>query len=88
MNIVAIVNRFETLRAKYWTAKLCFHASKGPVLIMTQLKFIYNRPFKNLHLHPIHSFFPMIASNAGGLGCLVPYSFLRLPYTSISEEDI
>ena len=30
---------------------------------MHQLKSIYNSPFKDLHSHPIHACFPIIASN-------------------------
>ena len=30
---------------------------------MNQLKSIYNSPFKDLHSHPIHTCFPIIASN-------------------------
>ena len=32
---------------------------------MNQLKSIYNSPFKDLQSHPIHTCFPMIASNEG-----------------------
>ena len=38
-------------------------ASKGPVIIMSQLKSIYNSPFKDSHSHPIHTCFPIIANN-------------------------
>ena len=39
------------------------HASKGPVIIMNQLKSIYNSPFKDSHSYPTHtSSFPIIAS--------------------------
>ena len=44
-------------------ANFCIHASKGPVIIMSQLKSIYNSPFKDSHSHPIQTCFPMIASN-------------------------
>ena len=30
---------------------------------MNQLKSIYNSPFKDLYSHPIHTCFPIIASN-------------------------
>ena len=39
------------------------HANKGPVIITNQLKSIYNSQFKDSHSHPIHTCFPMIASN-------------------------
>ena len=42
--------------------KFCIHASKGPVIIMNQLKSIYNTPFKDWHSHHIHTCFPIIAS--------------------------
>ena len=38
-------------------------ASEGPDIIMHQLKSIYISSFKDLHSDPIHSCFPMIASN-------------------------
>ena len=41
----------------------CKNASKGPVIIMSQLKSIYNSPFKDSHAHPIHPRFSIIASN-------------------------
>ena len=44
-------------------ANFCIHASKGPVIIMNQLKYIYNSPFKDSHSHPIHTCFLKIASN-------------------------
>ena len=40
------------------------HASKRPVITMNQLKSIYNSPSKDLHAHPIQTYFPIIASNA------------------------
>ena len=43
--------------------QFCFHASEGPVIIMNELKSIYNSPFKDLHSHPYHTCFPIIASN-------------------------
>ena len=43
--------------------QFCIHASKGPVIIMNHLKSIYNSRFKYSHSHPIHTFFPIIASN-------------------------
>ena len=39
------------------------HTSKGPVIIMNQLKPIYNSPLKNSHSHPVHTCFPIIAGN-------------------------
>ena len=41
----------------------CGLDSEGPDIIMDQLKSIYNNTFKDLHSHPIHSCFAMIASN-------------------------
>ena len=41
---------------------LCVQTGKGSV--MNQLKSICNSPFKDSHSHPIHTFFPMIASAA------------------------
>ena len=48
---------------KCWTANVCHHASKCPVIMMNQLKSIYNGLFKNLHSHLIHTRFPIFASN-------------------------
>ena len=45
----------------------CIHASKGPVIIMNQLKFIYNCPFRDSHLHPIHTCFPIITARKRSL---------------------
>ena len=39
------------------------HVSKGPVIIMNQLKSISNSSFKDSHSHPVHTLFPIIASN-------------------------
>ena len=42
----------------------CFlHASEGPVIIMHQLKSVYNIPFLDSYSHPIHTCLSMIASN-------------------------
>ena len=60
-NVVALANRFWTSSVKCWTTNI--HASKGPVIIMNQLIFFYNSPFKDSHSHPIHPGFPIIASN-------------------------
>ena len=51
VNFVALVNRFETSRVKCWTTIFCDLASEGPdiIIIMNQLKSIYNSPFKDLH---------------------------------------
>ena len=32
------------------------HAGKGLVIIMNQMKSVYNSPFKYSHSHPIHTF--------------------------------
>ena len=36
---------------------------KGPIIMMNQLKSIYNSPFKSYHSHPIHTCLATIASN-------------------------
>ena len=41
----------------------CIYTSIGPVIIMNQLKSIYNSPFGDSHSHPIITYFPIIASN-------------------------
>ena len=46
-----------------WTANFCIHASKSLVIIMYQLKSIYNSSFNYSHSQPIHTCFPIIASN-------------------------
>ena len=43
--------------------ELCDLASKGPDIIMYQLKSRCNSPFKDSNSHPIHTCFAMIASN-------------------------
>ena len=45
---------------------LCIHASKGPDIIMHQSESIDNSPFKDPYSHPIHTCFPVIASNHAG----------------------
>ena len=45
------------------TANFCIHTSKGPVIIMNQLKCIYNSPFQDSHLPLIRTYFLKIASN-------------------------
>ena len=52
VNIVVLVNRFRTSSVKCWAVNFCIHASKGPVVIMRQLKFIYNSPFKDSYSRP------------------------------------
>ena len=47
----------------YWAAIFCIHASEVPVIIMNQLKSVYNSPFKDSYSHPIHLYFPVIANN-------------------------
>ena len=56
VNVVALVNRFKPYSVKCWAAIFC-------IIIMTQLKFIYNSLFKDSHSQPIHTSFPIIASN-------------------------
>ena len=48
---------------KCWTVRFCIYAGKGPIVVMNQLKYIYNSPVKDLHSHPIQTCFAMIASN-------------------------
>ena len=48
---------------KYWPANFCIHASKSPVIILNQLKSICSSPFIDLHSHPIHTCYPIFASN-------------------------
>ena len=52
-----------TSSVKCWTANVCIHAGKGPVIIMNQIKSFYNSLLKDSHSHPIHTCFPIIASN-------------------------
>ena len=40
--------------------QFCIHASKEPVIIINQLKSIYNSTFKDSHSHLIHTCFPII----------------------------
>ena len=49
VNTAALVNRFQTSSVKCWTANFFIHASKGLVIIMDQLKSIYNSPFNYSH---------------------------------------
>ena len=70
VNVLCLVNRFSTSSVKCWTVNFCLHVSKGPDIIMNQLKFLYNSPFKNSYSHPIHTCFPMIASNERGVQIL------------------
>ena len=63
MNVVTLVNRFLTSSVNCWTANFCNHTSKGQVIIMNWLKSIYSSPFTDLHSHPIHTCFAIIASN-------------------------
>ena len=54
------------MRAKLWTANFCDLVREVPDITMHQLKSIYNSPFKDSYSHPIHTCFPMIASNVVG----------------------
>ena len=65
VNIVALVHKFSTLSLKCWNVNFSIYASKGPVITMHQLNSIYNSPFKDSRSHPIHTCFPIIASNGG-----------------------
>ena len=49
VNVVGLVNRFQTSSVKCWTAIFCIHVVKGPVIIMNQLKSIYNSPLEDSH---------------------------------------
>ena len=40
-----------------------YHATEDPIIMMNQLKSIYNSQFKSLHSHPIHTCLATIASN-------------------------
>ena len=55
----------------------CDLASKVPVIMMHQLKSIYNSPCKDSHSHSIHTCFSMIASNASHPDI---YGFLPIHY--------
>ena len=58
MNVTALVNS-----SKCWTANFCIHTNKGPVIILNQLKSVCKRKFKHKYSYPIHTCFPIIASN-------------------------
>ena len=60
VNVVALLNRLN-LKIKMSDCQFCDLASEGPDIIMYQLKSIYNSPCKDSY--PIHTCFPMIASN-------------------------
>ena len=66
--VLGLFNRFSTSSVKCWTVNFCIHASKCPVIIMYQLKSLYNSPFKDTYSHPIHTRFAIIASNEFQLG--------------------
>ena len=59
----SLINRFENSSVKCWTANSCIHASRGPVIIINQLKSVYNSPFKDSYSNSFHNCFPIIASN-------------------------
>ena len=63
MNVLGLLNRFSTSSVKCWTVNFCIHVSKGPVIIMKQLKCLYNSSFKNSYSHRVLTCFPMITSN-------------------------
>ena len=48
---------------KCWTTNFSIHASECPVIIMNQLKSVYNIPFLDSYSNPIHTCLSMIASN-------------------------
>ena len=51
VNVVALVNRFNVSSVKSWTAIFSIHASKSPVIIMNQLKSVYNSPLNPARLN-------------------------------------
>ena len=65
VDVVALVNKFYTSSVKCWTANFCIYAIKGPVIIVNQLKYINNSPFKDLY--PVHTYFLIIDSNDNAL---------------------
>ena len=85
-----LLNRFSTSRVKFWTVNFCIYASKGPVIIMHQLKSFYNSPFKDSYSHPSHTCFAVIASNV--LSCIsfvfVYFVFSFLCFTLIFQEAL
>ena len=55
------------------------HAGKGPIIMMNQLKSIYNSPFKSSHSPTIHTSLATIASNEKNLNQLelfIHFSFI------------
>ena len=77
MNVVALVKKILNLKCKMLNCEFCICASKGPVIIMNQLKSIYNSPVKDLHSHPVHTYFPITVSDDLGFSILVNF---MLPY--------
>ena len=55
VNIVGLLNRFETSSVKCWTTNFSIHASECPVFIMNQLKSVYNIPFLDSYSHTMHT---------------------------------
>ena len=70
---------------KSWTPNFCVHAIKGPIIIMNQLKSIYNSPFKNSHSHPIHICLATIASNEHLEILMI---LIKLIYTNVITDRI
>ena len=85
VNVLGLLNRFSTWSVKCWTVNFCIHASKCPVIIVHQLKSLYNSPLKNSYSHPIHTCFPKIASNEFEM-CHQYYNLVGLLYRGIRES--
>ena len=63
---------------------ICDLATECPDMIILQLNiYIYNSPFKDSHLHPIHTCFPIIASNGFIKTIVVPTSLLVTPLINV-----
>ena len=69
------------------SCQFCIHASEGSVIIIRQLGFIYNRLLKDLHSHPIYTYFPIIASNDGGYLLMITMQMsTKASYTTDTKE--
>ena len=55
--VIALVDIFYTFSVKGYTAHFYINDSKVRVIIMFQLKSIYNSPFTDSYSHPIHTCF-------------------------------
>ena len=76
-----------------WTTNFCINASEGPFIIIHQLKFVYNSPFKDSHSHPIHTCLSVIASNVadlrggGATDTWGPNSFIFMQFSANNWEN-